>query len=339
MANFKTSPIFSKHDDYYTPKWAWERVTPIIKKMGYKRVYEPMLLGSNAQSVDFLKELGFSVIGDTQWDFLNDKIPPPQDYDIILSNPPYDSVDSFPKRNNSLKYKIIKKLIELDKPFIIILNSTNLFSKWFRELFAPVAQYTNFIYPDYKIEYDKYEPGGMTKLPDRKEYQKEVKISGAKFDKIRKAVDKLAKDDVAGRESKKNLMAQKEGIPIDIYDRWLTLGGGASFNSIYVCFKAIPHNIWIGEPIQAKFNPITSHINWYSENPEMTGYKEGTSKEYNVGTGRPRFDPLPTGGGGGGGGAAAKTPTESSFNEKEFLKTLTLQQKIKYQKEKKKKKK
>ena len=30
MANFKASPIFATHNDYYTPKSAWENIKPFI---------------------------------------------------------------------------------------------------------------------------------------------------------------------------------------------------------------------------------------------------------------------------------------------------------------------
>ena len=50
--------------------------------------------------------------------------------------------------------KICIKLKEIDKPFIIILNSMNLFTKYFKEIFDEKEIY--FIFPSGKINYDKY---------------------------------------------------------------------------------------------------------------------------------------------------------------------------------------
>mgnify|MGYP003674276872 FL=1 len=264
MANFKFSNKFEVHDDYYTPFYAWEQITPILKKQGYKTIYEPMLFGSNAQSVNNLETLGFKVIGDTSWDFLKDPVPPKEDWDIIVSNPPYDEIPSFPRREESLKYRIVKKMIELDKPFIIILNSTNIFAKWFRDLFEPVEKHLNFIYPTAKIEFDKYEKGGVNKVPPAQEYAKSINISHAKIMDVKK-----------GRKTKGSI-----GITDDQYNIWLKLPSGVSFNAIYVCYKAIPHNMWVGSQWTAKDKHVTTHKKYYETEGSLIGYKN--PNQYNI---------------------------------------------------------
>lgn len=167
MANFKDSPHFSTHDDYYTPKSAWKQITKFIPES--YRIFEAFNLGSNLQSAKHLKELGYEVIADNKIDFLNNKHLPPKDsYDIIISNPPFQRINSWKKRKDNLKYKCIKKLFDLDKPFIILLNSTNIFSKWWMELVKGKEMDVKFIFPSKKINYDKYEKGGKKKVNVKK---------------------------------------------------------------------------------------------------------------------------------------------------------------------------
>ena len=184
MSNFKDSPHFSTHNDYYTPKKAWRQIQEFVPKD--KTVFESFMLNSNEQSKKYLEELGYKVIGNKNVDFLDESTWTGEDYDIIISNPPFERVKSYKNRKDNLKYKCIKKLFDLDKPFIILLNSTNMFQKWFMELSE--GKDIKFIFPSSKINYDKYKEGG------------EEKIEGGK---------------------------------------------GASFNSIYVCYKILDKNEWI----------------------------------------------------------------------------------------------
>ena len=48
MANFKDTNTFSIHNDYYTPKYAWEQIKHFIPKN--TTIYESFMLGSNEQS-------------------------------------------------------------------------------------------------------------------------------------------------------------------------------------------------------------------------------------------------------------------------------------------------
>jgi hypothetical protein len=168
MSNFKDSPKFSTHNDYYTPKSAWEQIKHFLEVRGHKRIFEPFLLNSNEQSKHYLEELGFSVIGNKNVDFLDettwDLEMERKYYDCIVSNPPFERIKSFKDRKDNLKYKCIKKLIDNDKPFIILMNSTNMFQKWFMELVeGETGGWIKFIFPSKKIQYDKYKEGGEEK--------------------------------------------------------------------------------------------------------------------------------------------------------------------------------
>ena len=163
MANFKDSPLFSTHNDYYTPKSAWANIQHLIPKD--KIIYEAFMLNSNEQSKKYLTELGYEVVGDKTIDFLNNDLDK-STYDIVVSNPPFERIRSFKKRNDNLKYKCIKKLLDNDKSFIILINSMNLCSKWFSELFKDKD--IKIIYPKKKINYDKYQSGGINKIQTKK---------------------------------------------------------------------------------------------------------------------------------------------------------------------------
>ena len=150
MANFKDSPKFDIHDDYYTPKWIFEKINHLIPKD--KIIWEMCLLNSNGQSKKFLKELGHKVIGSRKCDCLKETIYEKQ-CDMIITNPPFET---------ELKKKILTKLADLDKPFMIIMNSCNVFSNYFQDTFKGKDIY--FIYPRCKLYFDKY--NGNKKLID-----------------------------------------------------------------------------------------------------------------------------------------------------------------------------
>jgi len=150
MANLKDSPHFNIHDDFYTRKITWERITDYIPKD--KVIWEFCLLNSNEQSKTYFQELGYNVIGDKTINFLEDNAELKEKADILITNIPFST---------ELKKKILIKLIEMDKPFIIIMNSLNLFSKYFKEITKDKELY--FIFPTSKINYDKYENGELQK--------------------------------------------------------------------------------------------------------------------------------------------------------------------------------
>ena len=143
MANFKDCSTFQIYDDYYTPKSAWEQIAHIIPKD--KKIWEAFLLNSKlSKSKENLGQLGFhDIVGDTTWDFLTCERP---EYDMILSNPPFDE---------TIKIPILRRLVQDDKPFIIIMNSCNLFCNYFNEIFKDNREHLQVIYPRGKIHFEK----------------------------------------------------------------------------------------------------------------------------------------------------------------------------------------
>lgn len=133
MAGFHTK-TFLKHDDYMTPKSAWENIQHIIPKE--KVIWEAFY--GDGKSGDYLKELGFNVIHE-QIDFFENDLG-----DIIVSNPPF-----------SLSDKVLTRLKELNKPFIIIFPSSKINTQYFRRLFSETDDKIQIIIPRKRIQFIK----------------------------------------------------------------------------------------------------------------------------------------------------------------------------------------
>lgn len=143
MANFKDCPNWQIHNDYYTPKIAWQWINHLIPKD--KIIWEACMLNSiHSKSPQYLIELGNKVVYDITYDMLETQ---PEEYDIIISNPPFET---------KIKKQILEKLVFLDKPFILTMNASNMFSKYMRSIFGENIKHLQVIYPSKKIQYDKY---------------------------------------------------------------------------------------------------------------------------------------------------------------------------------------
>lgn len=183
--SFNRGNSFGVHNDYYTPLSAWQdlakvlRETSVFKQSPAKRtangdpvtplpklrVWEPFMLNSNGASKIHLESLGFEVQGNVQTDFFElSSRPDPKSYDLVISNPPFERIRSFKRRHDNLKYKCIKGLLDIGKPFVLIINSLNVCSRWFAELVRGQEQHIRFIYPAKKINFEKYKPGGQEKI-------------------------------------------------------------------------------------------------------------------------------------------------------------------------------
>lgn len=131
MAGFHTK-TFTKHDDYMTPKYAWENIQHLIPKD--KVIWEAFY--GDGMSGRYLSELGFNVIHEEKDFFENDL------GDIIVSNPPF-----------SKSKEVLKRLKELDKPFIIIMPSSKINTSYMRENFKDKG--LQIIIPRKRIHFDK----------------------------------------------------------------------------------------------------------------------------------------------------------------------------------------
>jgi hypothetical protein len=135
MASFSTE-TFTKHDDYMTPKHAWESIKQFIPKD--KLIWEAFY--GDGASGRYLKEMGLDVIHE-QVDFFEHDLG-----EIIVSNPPFSDCK-----------KIMKRLAELDKPFILILPSSKINTSYFRDTFKDKG--IQLIIPRKRIHFDKMVDG------------------------------------------------------------------------------------------------------------------------------------------------------------------------------------
>ena len=78
MAGFQTK-TFSNHDDYMTPKSAWQNIEMYIPKD--KQIWESFY--GDGTSAENLKELGFDVVSEPIDFYKEDR------GDIIVTNPPF----------------------------------------------------------------------------------------------------------------------------------------------------------------------------------------------------------------------------------------------------------
>jgi len=133
MAGFHTK-TFKKHDDYMTPKSAWENIVDYIPKD--KVIWEAFY--GDGKSGEYLTELGFNVIHEEK-DFFNNDLG-----EIIISNPPF-----------SKKKEVLTRLKELNKPFIMIMPCSTLTTQYFRKLFAEGDDRIQIIIPRKRIHFVK----------------------------------------------------------------------------------------------------------------------------------------------------------------------------------------
>ena len=148
MANFRDNSSYSKHDDYYTAKASWFQLQKIKDKIAPTKIFEACCMGATlSKSSEYLTELFDCPVVENKVDLLqlsNEEIR--ENYSHIITNPPFA---------NPTKQKIITKLLEIDLPFIIILNSTNIYSKWFRDTFGDKIKETQILNPKQKLCFHK----------------------------------------------------------------------------------------------------------------------------------------------------------------------------------------
>jgi len=137
MAGFHTK-TFLKYDDYMTPKYAWENIKQYIPDD--KTIWEPFY--GDGKSGEYLSELGFRVIHNDN-DFYDNN-----EGDIIISNPPFSDYK-----------RILQRLIELDKPFILVLPSSKINTQIVRKLFCN-DQRLQLIIPRKRIQFKKLDKDG-----------------------------------------------------------------------------------------------------------------------------------------------------------------------------------
>jgi len=138
MAGFQTKK-FIKHDDYMTPFHAWGDIKEYIPNN--KIIWEPFW--GDGESGEHLKNLGFNVIHEDK-DFFENNLG-----DIIVTNPPFGK-----------SKEIMDRLLDLDKPFILIFPQFKLNTNYIRKWKNKNLQ---FIIPRKRIQFQKKINGEIPK--------------------------------------------------------------------------------------------------------------------------------------------------------------------------------
>lgn len=108
MSNWLNTNSFNKKDEYYTPKIL---VEPIIKYIQPKSVVWCPFDTESSEFVIMLKEAGHTVIYSHIWDGQDFFTYEPEEYDCIVSNPPF-----------TRKLEVLERLYKIGKPFAMILG-------------------------------------------------------------------------------------------------------------------------------------------------------------------------------------------------------------------------
>lgn len=128
----------SEDDEYYTPPCLWENIRQYLP--GPQQIVWEAFSG-NGQSGQILTELGCTVVQGKHIDFFDPYNGVVDKYDVIVSNVPF-----------SIKQDVLRRLKDLDKPFIIIMPASTMFTKYLRELFDNNLQ---LIIPRSRMHFEK----------------------------------------------------------------------------------------------------------------------------------------------------------------------------------------
>lgn len=133
MSGFQTEK-FLKYDDYMTPKSAWEDIKHIIPKN--KLIWEAFY--GDGKSGTYLQELGFNVVHNKDDFFENNN------GEIVVSNPPFTKIK-----------EILIRLVELEKPFILIMPSSKINTQYFRNIFIKQKDKIQIVIPKKRLQFIK----------------------------------------------------------------------------------------------------------------------------------------------------------------------------------------
>jgi hypothetical protein len=127
----------SNDDEYNTPYELWQNVKqylPSKEKIVWEAFY------GNGKSGQILSDLGCTVL-QSDVDFFDENSHIIQKCDAIVSNIPF-----------SKKKEVLKRLKEIDKPFIIIMPASTMFTQYLREIFNNELQ---IILPKNRMHFEK----------------------------------------------------------------------------------------------------------------------------------------------------------------------------------------
>jgi len=130
MANYNKCN-FRKDDDIPTPLKIWKELEKFIPKD--KIIWCPFYFNGELT----LKKIRNNIIHNEE-DFNNYQ---PEDYDLIVDNPPFSPMP-----------QILKRLFEINKPFLIIIPISKLRTKYARKYLKDREDIT-ILYPSFRFNY------------------------------------------------------------------------------------------------------------------------------------------------------------------------------------------
>ena len=122
-------------DNYMTPYSAWESISRYIDRSAV--IWDPFY--GNGDSKVHFEKLGYRNIIHKNECFFKSSYP---EADIIVSNPPF-----------SILQPVLKKLREINKPFILLLHNRTMSTQYFQTIFGDVLDQFTFLIPAKRINF------------------------------------------------------------------------------------------------------------------------------------------------------------------------------------------
>ena len=130
----------NKDDEYNTPKELWENVKDYLPTKHNDSIVWEAFYG-NGESGKILSNLGCTVI-QSNVDFFDDNSHIINACDMIVSNIPF-----------SKKKEVLTKLREINKPFMLIMPASTMFTQYLREIFK--QNEIQIIIPKTRMHFEK----------------------------------------------------------------------------------------------------------------------------------------------------------------------------------------
>lgn len=124
---------WTTNDNWMTPKSAWEDIKDYIPKV---ELWEAFY--GDGESGRYLTELGFDTVHENIDFFKNDRGA------CVVSNPPFTLIP-----------QVLERLLQINKPFILIMPSSKINTQYFRNLFAKQGDQIQIIIPKKRIQFMK----------------------------------------------------------------------------------------------------------------------------------------------------------------------------------------
>ncbi len=137
MSIFNKMSYREGSSDWNTPAYVWDTIIPFIPRE--KKIWMPFY--NDGYSGNYLREWSFDIIHKNE-DFWNHNRG-----DCVVDNPPYNC-----KGIVKTKEKIMKRLIELDKPFMLLMPTTTIQTQYFKNIHN---EHFQILVPKEKYNFEK----------------------------------------------------------------------------------------------------------------------------------------------------------------------------------------